>query len=439
MRWRTRYCATCTLITLGLLGADARTSAGQTLLERTPNVAGPWVGAPHSLHFNFLHRFNHSGAPIRQVTNRPTFLLAYGTPFDALIGAQYATRSDVAERMPNEWELFGRYRLLEQDLGMPLDVAAQVAYNVAAQSVDGELSAARRFGAVRVLGAGRALSAGYGGDTRFALAGGATLRIGRWLAVAADAGKLLDAADHERAAWGVGLQFGIPLTPHSFSVQAGNTNSATRQGASRGADEVRWGFEFTVPVALQRYLGRREPPPVPVAAAPVTDADSARRVAIIDSVTAVLEAEYDRRWQVDSLRFALRDDSLQLAVRLDSIRQAAQQDSIRRAQAEAAQRAAAERARQEAERRRAELPAVRAGMRNLAYQPARIEVPAGTTIIWQNNDQVEHSVTATDRSWDSGVIRPGETWQRTFTEPGTHAFFCTPHPFMTGVIVVRQP
>lgn len=438
MRWLTRYCAVCTLILLGLLAADSRSSAGQTLLERTPNLAGPWVGAPHSLHFNFLHRFNHSGAPVRQVTNRPTFLLAYGTPFNVLFGAQYATRSDVAARMPNEWELFGRYRPLEQDVGRPLDVAAELAYNVAAQSVDGQLSAARRFGAVRVLGAARALSAGYGGDARFALAGGATVRLGRWLALAADAGRLLDAAEDERAAWGVGLQFGIPLTPHSFSLQAGNTNSATLQGSSRGADEVRWGFEFTVPVAIQRYLGRREPPP-PVAAAPVTDADSARRVAIIDSVTTVLEAEYARRWHADSLRFALRDDSIQLAVRLDSIRQAARQDSVRRAQAEAAQRAEAERARQEAARRRTELPTVRAGMRNLAYQPARIEVPAGTTIIWQNNDQVEHTVTATDRSWNSGVIRPGETWQRTFTEPGTHAFFCTPHPFMTGVVVVRQP
>ncbi|HSJ09642.1 MAG TPA: cupredoxin family copper-binding protein, partial [Longimicrobiales bacterium] len=252
------------------------------------------------------------------------------------------------------------------------------------------------------------------------------------------AGTLLDAADHERTAWGVGLQFAIPLTPHSFSLQAGTTNSATLQGASRGADEVRYGFEFTVPVALRRYFGSRTPP-VAVVSAPVADADSARRVAIVDSVRAVLEAGYARRWQADSLRFALRDDSIQLAARLDSIRQQERRDSIRLAEAEAAQRAAAERARQEAERRRAERPPVRAGMRNLAYLPARIEVVVGTTITWQNNDQVDHSVTATDRSWDSGLIRPGATWQRTFNRAGTYTFFCTPHPFMTGVVIVREP
>ena len=40
------------------------------------NASGGWAGAPNSLYFTFLHRFNNSGAPVRQVTNRPTFLLA---------------------------------------------------------------------------------------------------------------------------------------------------------------------------------------------------------------------------------------------------------------------------------------------------------------------------------------------------------------------------
>jgi plastocyanin len=137
------------------------------------------------------------------------------------------------------------------------------------------------------------------------------------------------------------------------------------------------------------------------------------------------------------LRFALRDDSVRLARQLDSIAQVARADSIRRAEAEAARLAAAQRAREEEQRRRESLQPVRASIRNLAYEPARIEVEAGTTIIWRNNDQVEHTVTALDRSWDSGVIRPGATWQRTFDEPGEHDFFCTPHPFMRGTVVVR--
>jgi plastocyanin len=429
-RWHEPWLRLATVATL--LAALPTALGAQSLLERPPNLSAGWVGAPHSVHFNFLHRFNQSGPPTRQVINRPTFLLAYASRAGLLLGAQYATRSDIVERMPNEWEAFARYAVLREARGQPLDLGAQLAYNIGAESVDGELSVARRLGPLRLVGAGRVLSSAYGvGETRFALAGGAAVRLGTWVALAADAGTLLDADDAERPAWGVALQFGVPLTPHTFSLQATNTNSATLQGASRGAREVRWGFEFTVPVALARYFGRRTPPPAPVANA---DDAAALRVAIADSVRAELETEYQRRWRADSLRFALREDSVRLAEQLAALAEEARQDSLHRADAAAA----AERARLEAERERAARQPVRAAIRNLAYEPARIVVDAGTTIVWRNEDPVEHTVTATNRSWDSGTIRPGGTWQRTFDTPGRYEFFCVPHPFMTGVVIVRE-
>jgi plastocyanin len=64
-------------------------------------------------------------------------------------------------------------------------------------------------------------------------------------------------------------------------------------------------------------------------------------------------------------------------------------------------------------------------------------VTAGTTVEWTNRDQVEHTITASDGSWDSGLIAPGGTWRHTFDTPGTYAVHCTPHPFMKGEIVVR--
>jgi plastocyanin len=30
-----------------------------------------------------------------------------------------------------------------------------------------------------------------------------------------------------------------------------------------------------------------------------------------------------------------------------------------------------------------------------------------------------------------------QTWQHTFTKPGTYAYFCELHPYMKGSIVVR--
>jgi plastocyanin len=405
-------------------------AVAQSLLDRTPNVTGGWIGAPHSLHFTFLHRFNNSGAPLRQVINRPTFLLAYGASVPLLVGAQYATRSDVVERIPNEWEAFARYRLLSQNAGHPLDLAAQASYNLAAESLDGELSAAAQFGPLRVLATGRALPRAYGGDTRVAVGGGATFRFGNWIALAGDVVHLLDA--DEKTAWGVGLQFGIPLTPHSVSLQATNTNTATLQGSARGSSETRWGFEFTVPIALARYFGRRPRVVVDPATPPVAP-DSAIRAALVDSITRALRLEFEARRREDSLRITLRGDSARLAQQLDSIRRAAREDSVRRAAADAARRAAEDSARRAPTRR------VNAGMRNLAFEPARITVDAGTTVVWRNNDQVEHTVTASDRSWDSGIIRPGASWERTFTRPGNFDFYCTPHPFMKGVVIVSPP
>ena len=57
---------------------------------------------------------------------------------------------------------------------------------------------------------------------------------------------------------------------------------------------------------------------------------------------------------------------------------------------------------------------------------------------WTNNDPVEHSVTAADGSFDSGLIASGATWRHTFTKPGTYQYSCRPHPFMKGVVIVRE-
>jgi plastocyanin len=59
-------------------------------------------------------------------------------------------------------------------------------------------------------------------------------------------------------------------------------------------------------------------------------------------------------------------------------------------------------------------------------------------VAWTNNDQVQHTVTAVDRSFDSGSLAPGTTWRYTFTKPGTYQFFCVVHPFMKGVVIVKE-
>ena len=81
---------------------------------------------------------------------------------------------------------------------------------------------------------------------------------------------------------------------------------------------------------------------------------------------------------------------------------------------------------------------VKASMKSIAFQPGRIEIPTGTTVAWTNNDAVQHTVTAVDRSFDSGNMAPGASWPHTFTKPGTYQFFCVVHPFMKGVVIVKE-
>jgi amicyanin len=78
-------------------------------------------------------------------------------------------------------------------------------------------------------------------------------------------------------------------------------------------------------------------------------------------------------------------------------------------------------------------------MRNLSYLRPNLEITIGTTVEWKNNDALPHTVTAVNKSFDSGLIQPGKTYRRTFTKAGTFSIFCIPHPFMKGVVVVKEP
>lgn len=63
---------------------------------------------------------------------------------------------------------------------------------------------------------------------------------------------------------------------------------------------------------------------------------------------------------------------------------------------------------------------------------------AGQTVMWTNNDSVNHTATADDNSWGTGTIKPGGSFVRRFDEPGTYTYFCSYHPEMTGTVIVEE-
>jgi plastocyanin len=73
-----------------------------------------------------------------------------------------------------------------------------------------------------------------------------------------------------------------------------------------------------------------------------------------------------------------------------------------------------------------------------AFDPTTVEVPVGGSVEWLNQDEEGHTATASDASFDSGVIGPGESFTQTFDTVGAYDFFCAIHPEMQGTITVVE-
>lgn len=83
-------------------------------------------------------------------------------------------------------------------------------------------------------------------------------------------------------------------------------------------------------------------------------------------------------------------------------------------------------------------PAVhRVSIQQMKYVPANLEVQAGDTIVWVNEDIFPHTVTATDKFLDSGLMKPKQSWTWVAGEKGEHSYVCAYHPTMKGIVVVK--
>lgn len=72
------------------------------------------------------------------------------------------------------------------------------------------------------------------------------------------------------------------------------------------------------------------------------------------------------------------------------------------------------------------------------FQPASVEVAVGETVAWVNDDGEGHTVTASDGSFDSGIMMVGVEFSETFEAPGTFDYFCAIHPQMQGTVTVTE-
>jgi plastocyanin len=94
------------------------------------------------------------------------------------------------------------------------------------------------------------------------------------------------------------------------------------------------------------------------------------------------------------------------------------------------------------------------GMTDMGFVPPAITVNVGTRVVWKNSSQVIHNVVddadkaisrvdvslpSGVRPFDSGLLQPGQSFSRVFSEPGIYHYVCTLHEGsgMKGVVIVR--
>jgi plastocyanin len=81
-----------------------------------------------------------------------------------------------------------------------------------------------------------------------------------------------------------------------------------------------------------------------------------------------------------------------------------------------------------------------ATIKTFMFEPDPIEVDAGTTVTWTNEDDILHTVTSTKTAparFDERLDGAGTTADVAFDEPGTFEYICAVHDGMEGSVVVR--
>jgi plastocyanin len=73
-----------------------------------------------------------------------------------------------------------------------------------------------------------------------------------------------------------------------------------------------------------------------------------------------------------------------------------------------------------------------------AFEPKEVTIAPGTTIIWTNHDESPHTVTSQHKTFSSRALDTDDTYEYTFNREGDFDYYCAVHPFMNGVVHVRN-
>jgi plastocyanin len=75
-------------------------------------------------------------------------------------------------------------------------------------------------------------------------------------------------------------------------------------------------------------------------------------------------------------------------------------------------------------------------IKNFGFSPATITVKAGSTVVWTNDDSIQHDITFDGGDIASNDLNHNDTFSHTFPTAGTFHYICSIHPFMHGTVIV---
>jgi plastocyanin len=74
---------------------------------------------------------------------------------------------------------------------------------------------------------------------------------------------------------------------------------------------------------------------------------------------------------------------------------------------------------------------------NFTFNPPELTIKPGTTVTWENGDDIPHSIVAAGGKFHSKALDTSEKFTMAFIDAGEITYFCGLHPHMTGKIIVK--
>jgi plastocyanin len=75
---------------------------------------------------------------------------------------------------------------------------------------------------------------------------------------------------------------------------------------------------------------------------------------------------------------------------------------------------------------------------NMKFVPDPGKAAVGQEVQWKNEDGDDHTASALDGSFDTGIIPPGESRTARMTKAGSIPYRCKVHPSMKAVMEVAS-